>query len=479
MNYSIILYILGHILELEAVFMLLPCITALFYQETAGLAFLITALLCLVIGFPLTRKKPKKKAFYAKEGMVTVSFCWIALSMIGAVPFVICGAIPNPIDAFFEIVSGFTTTGSSILSDPSLMPHCVNMWRCFSHWIGGMGILVFVLALMPMTGGYHMNLMKAESPGPSVGRLLPKVQGTAKVLYQIYLVLTAALVLLLLLGRMSLFEALCTAFGTAGTGGFGVKADSLGGYSTYIQVVVTIFMILFGVNFNVYFLLLTRKFRQALKFEELRYYLFVILGAAALITWDIRGLYENVFRALQQSFFQVGSIITTTGFSTADFNQWPTVSKTILVMLMFIGACAGSTGGGIKVSRFLILGKSARKELVLYLHPNAVKKVKMDGKPIAHDVIRATNVYITFYILVFSVSLLLISFDGYDLVTNFTAVAATINNIGPGLELVGATGNYSIFSGFSKLVLSFDMLAGRLEMFPLLLLFARDTWKKF
>lgn len=479
MNYSIILYILGHILELEAVFILLPCITALFYQETAGLAFLITALLCLVIGFPLTRKKPKKKAFYAKEGMVTVSFCWIALSIIGAVPFVICGAIPSPIDAFFEIVSGFTTTGSSILSDPSLMPHCVNMWRCFSHWIGGMGILVFVLALMPMTGGYHMNLMKAESPGPSVERLLPNVQGTAKVLYQIYLVLTAALVLLLLLGRMSLFEALCTAFGTAGTGGFGVKADSLGGYSTYIQVVVTIFMILFGVNFNVYFLLLTRKFRQALKFEELRYYLFVILGAVALITWDIRGLYENVFRALQQSFFQVGSIISTTGFSTADFNQWPTVSKTILVMLMFIGACAGSTGGGIKVSRFLILGKSARKELVLYLHPNAVKKVKMDGKPIAHDVIRSTNVYITFYILVFSVSLLLISFDGYDLVTNFTAVAATINNIGPGLELVGATGNYSMFSGFSKLVLSFDMLAGRLEMFPLLLLFARDTWRKF
>ena len=313
MNYSIIVYILGWIMNVEAVCMLVPGITALIYREKAGIAFVITILACLAIGVPLVSRKPSKKAFYAREGLVTTALSWIVLSIVGAVPFVLSGAIPNPIDAFFEIVSGFTTTGSSILSDPSQMPYSINIWRCFSHWIGGMGVLVFILTLLPLAGGYHMNLMKAESPGPSVGKLLPKVQSTAKILYKIYIALTVALIILLLLGGMPLYDSLCAAFGTAGTGGFGIKSDSMGSYSLYIQIVITIFMILFGVNFNVYFLLLTRKFSQALKSEEVRCYFFVIIASALMITFNVRHLFDNVWEALQQAFFQVGSIITTTG----------------------------------------------------------------------------------------------------------------------------------------------------------------------
>jgi len=457
MNYSIIIYILGWIMNVEAVCMLVPGITALIYREKSGIAFLITILACLAIGVPLVSRKPSKKAFYAREGLVTTALSWIVLSIVGAVPFVLSGAIPNPIDAFFEIVSGFTTTGSSILSDPTQMSYCINIWRCFSHWIGGMGVLVFILTLLPLAGGYHMNLMKAESPGPSVGKLLPKVQSTAKILY----------------------DSLCAAFGTAGTGGFGIKSDSMGSYSLYIQIVITIFMILFGVNFNVYFLLLTRKFSQALKSEEVRCYFFVIIASALMITFNVRHLFDNVWEALQQAFFQVGSIITTTGYATTDFNQWPAVSRTILVLLTFCGACAGSTGGGIKISRLLLLAKSVRKELHLYLHPNAVKKIKMDGKAVSHEVMRATNIYMIVYLMLMAVSIFLISFDEFDLVTNFTAVATTLNNVGPGLSLIGPTGNFGIFSPLSKLVLSFDMLAGRLELFPILILFLRETWKKF
>ena len=479
MNYSIIIYILGWIMNVEAVCMLVPGITALIYREKSGIAFLITILACLAIGVPLVSRKPSKKAFYAREGLVTTALSWIVLSIVGAVPFVLSGAIPNPIDAFFEIVSGFTTTGSSILSDPSQMPYSINIWRCFSHWIGGMGVLVFILTLLPLAGGYHMNLMKAESPGPSVGKLLPKVQSTAKILYKIYIALTVALIILLLLGGMPLYDSLCAAFGTAGTGGFGIKSDSMGSYSLYIQIVITIFMILFGVNFNVYFLLLTRKFSQALKSEEVRCYFFVIIASALMITFNVRHLFDNVWEALQQAFFQVGSIITTTGYATTDFNVWPVFSKTILVILMFVGACAGSTGGGIKVSRVLILLKSVKKELKQYLHPSAVEKIKMDGKIVEHEVVRSTNVFMVAYVLIFAVSVLLISLDEYDLVTNFTAVTATFNNIGPGLALVGPTGNFGFFSNFSKVVLIFDMLAGRLEIFPLLLLFSRETWKRF
>lgn len=479
MNYSIIFYIIGWILNLEAAFLFPSCIVAVIYGEKEGWAILASVVLCLLIGLPLIRKKPEKRVFYLKEGFATTALSWIVMSCFGAVPFVISGWIPNPIDALFEVVSGFTTTGASILSDVEALPKCLLFWRSFTHWIGGMGVLVFLLTLIPLAGGSHMNLMKAESPGPSVSRLVPKVKSTAKILYLIYIVMTVAEIIFLLIGRMPLFDALTTAFGTAGTGGFGIRNDSIAGYSTYNQIVITIFMILFGVNFNVYFLFLLRKFKKASVCEEVRAYFLIILTAIVIITWNISGMFDSVWRALQQASFQVASIITTTGYATTNFNLWPQVSRTILVMLMFVGACAGSTGGGIKVSRFLILIKAAKKELIQLLHPRSVRKIKIDGKAVEHEVVRSTNVFMGIYILVFAFSLLLITFDNLDLATNFTAVTATLNNIGPGLELVGPTGNFSVFSNFSKLVLTFDMLAGRLELFPLLLLFVPDTWKKF
>ncbi len=479
MNYSIIFYIIGWILNLEAAFMFPSCIVAVIYGEKDGWSIFATILLCLLIGLPLIRKKPQRRVFYLKEGFATTALSWIVMSCFGAIPFVISGWIPNPIDALFEVVSGFTTTGASILTDVEVLPKCLLFWRSFTHWIGGMGVLVFLLTLIPLAGGSHMNLMKAESPGPSVSRLVPKVKSTAKILYLIYIVMTITEIILLLIGKMPLFDALTTAFGTAGTGGFGIRNDSIAGYSTYNQVIITIFMILFGVNFNVYFLFLLRKFKQASVSEEVRAYFLIIFTAILVITWNVRGMFDNIGQALQQTSFQVASIITTTGYATTDFNLWPQVSRTILVMLMFVGACAGSTGGGIKVSRFLILLKAAKKELIQLLHPRSVRKIKIDGKAVEHEVVRSTNVFMGIYILVFAFSILLIAFDNLDLATNFTAVTATLNNIGPGLELVGPTGNFSVFSNFSKLVLTFDMLAGRLELFPLLLLFVPDTWKKF
>ena len=479
MNFRIIAYIVGWVCNFQAIFMVLPCITALVYQEHEFFAFLISMILCLIVGIPLTARKPKNKVFYTKDGCVAVALSWLALCIFGSVPFVLSGSIPHPIDAFFETVSGFTTTGSSILTDVEVLPHCVLMWRSFTHWIGGMGVLVFLLSLLPLAGGYHMNLMKAESPGPSVSKLVPKVQQTAKILYSIYIGLTLIQIVLLLIGNIPLFDTLCIAFGTAGTGGFGIRNDSMGSYSTYCQIVTTVFMILFGVNFSAYYLILTKKIRQALKFEEVRYYFGIITVAILVIGLNTMHLFQNLGVSIQQAAFQVGSIITTTGFSSADFNQWPALSKTILVLLMFVGACAGSTGGGIKVSRILILCKAARKEFQLYLHPNAVKKIKMDQKTITHDILRSTNIYLTLYLLIFAVSMLLISLDNFDMTTNFTAVTATLNNIGPGLEIVGPMGNFSSFSYFSKCVLIFDMLAGRLEIFPLLLLFFKGTWKKF
>lgn len=342
-----------------------------------------------------------------------------------------------------------------------------------------MGVLVFLLSLLPLAGGYHMNLMKAESPGPSVSKLVPKVQSTAKILYTIYFGMTLIQLALLLIGRVPLFDSLCITFGTAGTGGFGIVNDSLGSYSTYCQVVTTIFMILFGVNFSAYYLILTKKFRQAFKYEEVRYYFGIIAVAIVIIALNTAHLFRNLLTAFQQAAFQVGSIITTTGFSSTDFNQWPALSKTVLVLLMFVGACAGSTGGGIKVSRILILCKAAKKEFQLYLHPNAVKKIKMDDKVITHDILRSTNIYISLYLMIFAASVLLIAIDNFDLITNFMAVTATLNNVGPGFEIVGPMGNFSSFSYLSKCVLIFDMLAGRLEIFPLLLLFFKGTWKKF
>lgn len=479
MNYSIIIYILGWILKFQAVFMALPLITSLIYQETDAVSFVITIVLCLLAGIPMTLRRPKNQVFHTKEGFVTVALSWIVLSITGALPFLFSGSITHPIDAIFETVSGFTTTGASILSDVEALSHGILFWRSFTHWIGGMGVLVFLLCLLPLTGGYHMSLMKAESPGPSVSKLVPKVRSTAKILYGIYFALTLLEIVFLLLGDMPLFDTLCTAFGTAGTGGFGIKNSSIGGYSTYIQVVVTIFMILFGINFSIYYLILSKKLIQALKIEELRYYLGIILVSILVIAFNIKDLFGSIWQALQQSAFQVASIITTTGFATTDFNAWPEVSRIILIILMFVGACAGSTGGGIKVSRFIILFKSIAKELHLYIHPNAVKKIKMDEKPIPHEVVRSTNIFMSVYVLIFAFSVLVIGFNDYDLTTNFTAVAATLNNIGPGLELVGPTGNFGPFSPLSKCVLIFDMLAGRLEIFPLLLLFVKDTWKKF
>ncbi len=479
MNYAMIAYVIGWILNCEGLLMLLPCLTAVIYQEAAGFSFVITIALCFLFGIPLTVRKPKNMVFYTKEGFVSVSLSWIVLSIMGSLPFLFSGSITSPVDALFETVSGFTTTGASILSDVESLPRCILLWKSFTHWIGGMGVLVFILSLLPLTGGYHMNLMKAESPGPSVEKLVPKIQSTAKILYSIYMAMTILEIILLLAGGMPLFDSLTTTFGTAGTGGFGIKNDSIASYSPYLQNVVTVFMILFGINFNFYFLLLMRKPKKALKNEEVRCYLAIIAVTVSIITFNIRRLYPSIMEAFQQAAFQVGSIITTTGYATTDFNTWPQVSRTILVMLMFVGACAGSTGGGIKVSRFVILLKTVNKELHLFLHPKAVRKISMDGKVIEHEVVRSINVFMTAYVLIFAFSILLIGFDNHDLITNFTAVTATLNNIGPGLELVGPSQNFSLFSNPAKCVLIFDMLAGRLELFPLLLLFVRDTWKKF
>ena len=405
---------------------------------------------------------------------------WIIMSIMGAVPFVLSGAIPHPVDALFETVSGFTTTGSSILASVEELPYCILFWRSFTHWIGGMGVLVFLLCLLPLTGsGYSMNLMRAESPGPAVSKLVPKVRETAKMLYGLYIFLTLLQLGLLLLGRMPLFDALCITFGSAGTGGFAIKNDSMGSYTIYQQAVTTIFMILFGVNFNVYFLFYMRKPKEAFRCEEARWYLAIIAASTLIITFFIRDSFENLALAFHHAAFQVGTIITTTGFATVDFNLWPAVPRTILVTLMLIGACAGSTGGGIKVSRIVILFKSVLLEMRRNLHPNVIQKVKFEGHVMERTTLRSVMIFFAAYAFIFAVSTLLIAVDNYDLTTNFTAVAATLNNIGPGLELVGPTQNFGHFSTFSKLVLTFDMLAGRLEIFPLLLLFHRDTWRRF
>ena len=479
MNTSIIRYILGQVLRVEGLFLLLPCLVSVIYRESSGFAFLSTSILCLLLGTLMTLKKPSSHTFYLKEGCITTALSWIVLSIFGALPFCISGEIPSFTDAMFETVSGFTTTGASILSDVEAMSHAGLIWRSFTHWIGGMGVLVFLLAIVPLSGGSNINLMRAESPGPSVGKLVPKMKLTARILYGIYFVMTLIMVVLLLAGDMSLFEALCTAFGTAGTGGFGVLNSSIASYSAYIKWIVTIFMILFGVNFNAYYFILFKQFRKAFAMEEVRYYFIIILSAIAIIFIDILDMFSSVFEALTHAAFQVSSIITTTGFSTVDFNLWPQTSKSILILLMFVGACAGSTGGGIKVSRFVILIKTVGKELHSYIHPRSVKKIQLDRKPVEHDVVRSINVYCITFIIVFCASILLLSFEGKDFVTNFTAVAATINNIGPGLELVGPTANFGFFSNFSKYVLIFDMLAGRLELFPLLLLFHPKIWKDY
>lgn len=477
-NGSIIRYILGYVLKIEAVLMLLPCLVALIYQEGEGLYYLIVAGGVMLIGIAATWKKPSDTVFYLKEGCVTTALSWILMSLCGCLPFWMSGEIPSFTDALFETISGFTTTGASILSDVEALSYTSLFWRSFTHWVGGMGVLVFLLAVIPMSGGSNINLMRAESPGPSVGKLVPKMRYTAQILYIIYFGMTIVEIILLLIGKMPLFDAIATGFGTAGTGGFGIKNDSMTSYSPYIQWVVTIFMILFGVNFNAFYLIVFGKIKKAFCMEEVRYYFLTIFVSIGIIFTSLVRVTGNIGDSLRHAAFQVGSIITTTGFSTADFEQWSQTCKTVLVLLMFVGACAGSTGGGIKVSRFVILFKTVVKELNSYIHPKIIKKIRIEGKPVEHEVVRAINVYFITFMILFSLSVFLVSLEGRDLITNFTAVAATINNIGPGLEMVGPTQNFGFFSVFSKWVLMFDMLAGRLELFPLLILFHPAVWRQ-
>ncbi len=485
MNFKMIRNILGWILLFEAGFMTVPAITAVVYGEWRELAhFGVTMLLCAAIGFLCARKKPQNTTLYAREGFVTVALSWLVLSLFGAIPLFTTGCIPNYIDALFEMVSGFTTTGSSVIASVEAMPKCINMWRCFSHWVGGMGVLVFIMAFISLSGGQNMHIMKAESPGPSVGKLVPRVKTTAMILYGIYLVMTFILFILLLCGDMHPYEALCTSFGTAGTGGFGFRNDSFASFSPYIQIVVTVFMLLFSVNFSCYYLLLLRRFKDAFN-VELRRFIYIVVIAIALITWNVfatTDFYGSVGETLRHAAFSVASIISTTGYATTDFDLWPTLSRTLIVALMFIGACAGSTGGGFKVSRLYIVVRGAINELGNLAHPHRVKKVRMDGNLVDTDVVRTANIYLVWYVLIFAFSVILISFDPGitrdPLATNFSAVATTLNNIGPGLGMVGPSANFACYNTFSTIVLTIDMLIGRLELFPMLLLISPSTWKK-
>lgn len=480
MSHKTILYIIGWILKFEFIFLLLPALVGLFFNEfTHSLVYVIVAATCFLLGHLLTFHGSKSNQLYVREGFVSVSLGWIVMSIFGALPFVFTGDIPSFTDALFETISGLTTTGASILTNVEDLSYTNLFWRSFTHWIGGMGVFVLVMAILPMMGGSTMNLMKAESPGPSVGKLVPKVKDTAKILYSIYIVITICQIIILMFCKMPLFDALTTTFGTVGTGGFGVKNDSLAGYSPAIQNVVTIFMILSGINYTAYFCIISKQFKEIFKLEEVRTYLLIILTAIIIICFNTMPLYGGFGETLRHAAFQVGSIITTTGFATTDFDLWPQLSKTVLVILMFIGACAGSTGGGIKISRILILFKTIGKELSMLIHPRMVKKIKLDDRLVPHEVLRSTNVFIAVYFVIYFISLLLISIDNFSFTTNFTAVAATLNNIGPGLEMVGPTQNFSHFSHFSKYVLMFDMLAGRLELFPMLILFHPSCWKKY
>ena len=478
MNHSMIRYIVGAVLCFESIFLCLPMLIGFACGEGSAFAFLICALLSLVLGGLMVIKKPKSDVFYATEGFVSVSVSWIALSFFGALPFWISREIPKFEDALFEAISGFTTTGASILSDVEVLSRCCIFWRSFTHWIGGMGVLVFVLAVFPLRGGNIMFLMKAESPGPSVEKLVPRVKNTALILYGVYTAMTLAEIILLWITGMKLFDAVNLGLATAGTGGFGILNSSAGSYASLHQVIITIFMILFGINFNIYYLILVKRAKDIWHSEELKAYLAIILGSGLLIAYNIRHIFPDPFEALKHSFFQVASIITTTGFSTADFNEWPTFSCAILVLLMFCGACAGSTGGGMKVSRILIMVKAAVKEIFTIKHPHGVKTLKVDGRVVEHETVRSVNTFVAIYALLFALSVLLISLDDFDYTTTFTAVAATINNIGPGLNMVGPTGNFAMFSPFSKFVLMFDMLAGRLELLPMIVLFSPLIWRK-
>ena len=478
MNYGMIRYIVGKMLLIEGFLLLFPAFVSFLYGEMEGISFLLTAMLLLLVSF-LGSRKPENTAIYAKEGFLIVALAWVLWSVFGALPFLLSGCIPRFEDAFFEVVSGFTTTGSTILRDIEGLPKCMNFWRCLTHWVGGMGVLVFVMAVLPLSNKNSMFLMRAEIPGPTCDKLVPKARTTARILYTMYLGLSVAEVIFLLAGDMNLYQAVIHTFSTAGTGGFSDRNASVAAFnSAYIDGVLTVFMLLFGINFNLYFLLLMKNVKGFFKNEELRNYLGIVAAAIVLITINIMNLYGGVLHAFRYAAFQVVSVITTTGFVTANFDLWPEFSKTILLMLMVVGACAGSTGGGMKVSRIMILGRTITKETRQILHPKSVNVVKLNGKRLTNEETHGVYVYTICYFVILCVSVLLVSVDNFDFTTNFTAVLTTLNNVGPGLAKVGPVENFSAFSCFSKIVLSFDMLIGRLEILPIMMLLAPVTWRK-
>ena len=483
MNVKNISRTVGLILLITGIFQLFPLLIAVIDHEPRNiLAYIKSLCLILLVGSALLLfSRGGNRMFSAQEGFAATGLSWIFMSAFGALPFFLSGQIPSYVDAFFEMVSGFTTTGASILTDVEALSRCNLFWRSFSHWLGGMGVLVFLLAVVPgarKNGGTGIYLMRAESPGPSVDKLTPHLRQTAMILYGIYILLTALCIVCLLLGGMPVFDSFCIAFGTAGTGGFAIKNSSMGGYSYFLQTVVTVFMFLFGVNFSLYYMLLLRKFKAVFKNEELRLYFGIAAGSIVLITINISRMYNTVYESVHHAAFQVVSIMTTTGYGTVDFEQWPAFSKAILLSLMFIGASAGSTGGGLKVSRVLLLMKSIRRTIRKALHPRRVQPVYMDGRAVSEEVCDNVNAYLAIYCVILVLSFAIISVDGFSIGTNFSAVASCFNNIGPGFELVGATQNFSIYSDLSKIILSLDMLLGRLEIFPLLLLLSPDTWSR-
>lgn len=478
MNRKMVFFLTGKIIQVEAALLLLPAFVSLWYKENVTWSFIVTALFAALVGWLMSRKKPQDSVIFAKEGFVTVALAWITLSAIGALPFYISGYVPSYIDCLFETVSGFTTTGSSILTDVEALTHGLLFWRSFTHWVGGMGVLVFALAVIPLSDRRSMHIMRAEVPGPIVGKLAPKLRDTAKILYGIYVGLSLLMFILLIIGGMPVFDSAINVFGTAGTGGFSSHNASIAYYnSAYVDWVITIFMALFGINFNLYFYLLLRNFKSAFKSEELWWYLGIMTAFSIAIAFDIMPQTGGFLTSLRYSSFQVSTIMTTTGFATTDFNLWPAFSKNLLVVLMFIGACAGSTGGGLKVSRLIILAKATKNEIKRMLHPRMVTTVSMDDKQIGDSTITGVYMYLAIYVFIATVSVILISLDGFDFETNFTAMAACFNNIGPGLSVVGPTGNYSAFSPLSKLVLILNMLLGRLEIFPLLFGLSFSLWK--
>lgn len=479
MNYQIVFYMIGRILQIEAALLTLPILTSVIYREKCFFALLISAFIALSAGFLLTKLfKKKDSMIYVKEGMTIVALAWILMSVVGALPFVISGEIPSFFDAFFETVSGFTTTGASILTDVESMSKGLLFWRSFTHWIGGMGVLVFIMAIFPQESGRSIHIMRAEMPGPIVGKLVPKIRETAKILYLIYVFMTIIEITLLCIGKMPLFESIVHTFGTAGTGGFGVRADSIRSYSPYLQWVITIFMLLFGINFNLYYLILAKKLKTALKSSELWCYLAIVAISTAAITVNIYSQYSSASEAIRHSSFQVASIMTTTGYATTDFNLWPDFSKALLLVLMFIGGCAGSTAGGLKVSRVILLAKAAFRDLKHTLHPRSVESVKFEGKKVDSKTINGVTTYFALYSVILITIFLLLSIDKYDFETSFSATVSCFNNIGPGLGAAGPAANYAGFSDPSKVLLSFAMLLGRLEIYPLLLAFTPTLWKK-